>query len=224
MLRRQVDSALVDARCGLARELHDAVSRTVAAAAVQADAALALAPVDPERALRAAEEVGNAVARAEDELRRLRSVLRNDTSESGQHPGIGVSWRPMILEARAAGLQIKGWIDPRIDQESVDPQAREVARQLVAEALTNAAKYAPGARVVVRLEWTPDGVEVSVVDREGGAVDARNRAPGTGFGLLSQAERVEALGGRFTTSRTADGFAVYALVPPNPAPREDAVV
>jgi signal transduction histidine kinase len=83
--------------------------------------------------------------------------------------------------------------------------------RVVQEALTNAARHAPGAHVNVRLEQREGGLVVTVTD-DGRAAPAPS--PGGGFGLVGLAERVRALGGELSAGpRPGGGFAVSARLP-----------
>ncbi|MGC5411520.1 ATP-binding protein, partial [Streptomyces sp. DT225] len=76
------------------------------------------------------------------------------------------------------------------------------------EALTNAAKHAPGARVDVRLTHAAGTTTVRV--ENGPAPAGRQGGPGTGRGLPGLDERVRLAGGTFTHGPYEDGFAVTA--------------
>ena len=79
------------------------------------------------------------------------------------------------------------------------------------EALTNAAKHAPGAPVSVSVQRPAEQLVVRVVNVAGRAADP---APGGGYGLVGLAERVRTLGGRLTVGPRLDGgFEVEAELP-----------
>jgi signal transduction histidine kinase len=84
--------------------------------------------------------------------------------------------------------------------------------RVVQEALTNALRYAPGARTSVSVE----------VDGEDLVVDVSNSAPessspggtGTGSGLAGLSERVRLYGGTFAARPlVGGGFLVHARLP-----------
>ncbi|MEV0969561.1 sensor histidine kinase [Microtetraspora glauca] len=85
--------------------------------------------------------------------------------------------------------------------------ARRAVHRVVQEALTNAAKHAPGAPVTVTLGRTDRELTVSVT----------NPAPGTpageGSGLIGLAERVDLAGGVFAAGARGGRFEVTARVP-----------
>ncbi|MEV4747972.1 histidine kinase [Streptosporangium sp. NPDC049248] len=114
-------------------------------------------------------------------------------------------------------------------------EIESTAYAVVLEALTNVRRHAPSAtRVLVSTVRTADpALEVSVVDdgvagagvltvwRGGAGGDRRDRPqaltgqdrPAGGTGLISLAERVEALGGTLSTGRHGKGWQVRAVLP-----------
>jgi signal transduction histidine kinase len=90
------------------------------------------------------------------------------------------------------------------------------AYRIVQEALTNARRHAPGARVDVELDYFGDRLAVRVID-DGSSVPVTSvddRAKRMGHGLVGMRERATMLGGRFAAGpRTEGGFAVQADLP-----------
>jgi signal transduction histidine kinase len=71
---------------------------------------------------------------------------------------------------------------------------------ICSEALTNVAKHAGATRATIDLETEPGRVSVTIADDGAGGAD-----PSAGSGLRGLADRVEALGGRLTTTSTPGG-------------------
>jgi signal transduction histidine kinase len=107
--------------------------------------------------------------------------------------------------------------------ERFDGPVETAAFFVCSEALANAAKYAPGARVRIVVSALPGALQVLVEDDGPGGADPRR-----GSGLRGLADRVEALGGRLEVdSRPGAGTRLTALLPlagPPPAPAEPALV
>jgi signal transduction histidine kinase len=83
------------------------------------------------------------------------------------------------------------------------------AYYVVAEAMTNAAKYAHASEVLVRVDRTDGLARIEVSDDGVGGA-----APRRGSGLSGLADRVEALGGRLALeSRVGEGTTVRAEIP-----------
>jgi len=96
-----------------------------------------------------------------------------------------------------------------IPDERLPEPVEAAVYYVVAEALTNVAKYAEASRAKVSIERR-DGLAVTVVedDGRGGA------APGRGSGLRGLADRVEALGGRLRVeSPPGSGTKLTAEIP-----------
>ena len=92
----------------------------------------------------------------------------------------------------------------------VAPSAGYAAYRVVQEALTNARKHAPGARVTLDLEATSQLLTVLVSTPLGTAPEPRL---GSGQGLVGMRERVEALGGRLLAGPVDDAYVVEAILP-----------
>ena len=111
---------------------------------------------------------------------------------------------------RAAGL------DVRFDQDGLVPgltPATELTLyRVVQESLTNVVRHTRDARVVVRLTYAPEGVDLLVEDDGGGGsggvggVGGFASTPGpASHGLVGMRERVAAVGGTITVGPRNDG-------------------
>ena len=114
--------------------------------------------------------------------------------------------------AAVEALAARAPVPVRIDIELEDrlPQPIEAAAYyVVAETLTNVAKYASASTARVRIERVDGHAEVEVSDDGVGGADARG-----GSGLCGLADRVEALGGRLAVnSPVGEGTQVRAQLP-----------
>ncbi|KRD35784.1 hypothetical protein ASE27_13605 [Oerskovia sp. Root918] len=103
----------------------------------------------------------------------------------------------VLVSARAQGLTVDVE-DPEGARSATLPAAvDQAAHRIVQEALTNAAKHAPGGRVLVTLGLGPDRLTVEVTSS---LTDEPRPLPpslSTRTGLLTMRERAEALGGTF---------------------------
>jgi signal transduction histidine kinase len=84
--------------------------------------------------------------------------------------------------------------------------------RIAQEALTNAAKHAPGAPTEVRLHVSPGEVTLTADSRT-----APGQGPGTstGLGVLSMRERAESVGGSCEAGPGGRGWLVRARLPLN---------
>ncbi|MGW1327843.1 sensor histidine kinase [Streptomyces antibioticus] len=196
-------------RTRIARELHDVVTHHVTAMVVQSEAAryLTAAPERLDATLAAVSDTGR---RAITDLRHLLDLLNPDhgTSEP-RTPAVG-RVLTLVEQTRRAGQPVEFTEEgtPAASTGSSDL----VAYRVVQEALTNALKYDHGARtsVLVRHGETEITVEVGT---DGSGTGAASPG-GSGRGLAGLRERVDVLGGDFSTRRPADGgFVVRARIP-----------
>ncbi|HSE07658.1 MAG TPA: histidine kinase [Nocardioidaceae bacterium] len=216
-LRRHIDARVAEAvtreRLRIARELHDVASHAVGVMVLQAGAAAAQRDTDPAAARAALAVVLSSGADALAELAVLRDVLRAGAlGTSATLPALATELA-QSLAGLAERMQASG-LDVVVDLDSTalpdDPSLRATVYRVAQETLTNAAKHAPGARVVVAVRREEDEIVVEVVD-DGNC----GGEPGdAGFGLVGLAERVRDQGGEISTGpRTGGGFAVLARLP-----------
>ncbi len=212
-LRRARERAAVAlGRAEIARELHDVVAHHVSLIAVRA----AMTPYQVEDvspgAVQAFEEIAGRARVALDELRAVLGVLRDQDAAVQHAPQPGLADLPDLLEGmRANGMRITARL---LDGGPPLPEPVELCCYRVAqEALTNAARHAPGEPVEVMLHRRDQDVVVLIANHT-----ITSATPATpGFGLIGMRERVTALGGdvRITTDDTS--FRVTATIPAQPA-------
>jgi signal transduction histidine kinase len=203
---------VAEERLRIARELHDVIAHALSGIVVRAGAARTAARTEPEdlrRALGAVEDV------ARDALADARSVLGGlrgpeDDGQRAPQPDLGQLGR-LVADSRAAGVPTELVVEgtPR----RLAQGAELSAFRIVQEALTNVRTHAgPGARALVRLRYTPEGVEVSVEDDGAGAEG--DRAGNGGHGVIGMRERAALLGGELSVGpRPGGGYAARARLP-----------
>ncbi|KRC35706.1 sensor histidine kinase [Oerskovia sp. Root22] len=209
-------------RLRIARELHDVLAHNLTLVNAQAGVAGYLLHTDPPAAEEALRGITEHTRRALDELRATVGLLRQegDQAEGPDEPAAD-ALRPvpgvgdvdeLVRGLRAAGADIVSTTTgtPR----ALSSRGDLAAYRILQEALTNAAKHAPGSQVHVELTWTEDRLVVDVVNGAP-AVDARpGTVPGSGHGLIGMNERATAAGGSVRTGRTpGGGFHVVANLP-----------
>lgn len=200
---------VVAERLRIARDVHDLVAHHIAVVNVQSAVAGHLMESDPPAAVEALGVVRGAAATVVDQLGELLSVLRtpDDVDEpTGPTPDMAAI-DDLISSFAASGLFVRRETSgaPR----PLSGLAESTAYRVVQEGLTNAHKHGDGT-ATVSLRFDVEGLEVTVANQTSGAVD-----DGGGFGLVGMRERVETIGGTFTTVRSGDGrrFEIVALIP-----------
>ena len=127
----------------------------------------------------------------------------------GIHPailsrgGLGPALKTLARRS-AVPVELRVGIDRRL------PESAEVAAYyVVAEALTNAAKYAQASEVTVGVGADDANLRLSITDDGVGGAD-----PHKGSGLIGLIDRVEALGGKLRISSVVgSGTSLLAMIP-----------
>jgi len=187
--RSLAQSAVLDERRRIARELHDGVAQELAfigrrSRRLEAEHAREIAAA-AERALNDSRRAIAALSQAHD--RNLADVLVEALDDVAGRHGV-------VLDLN---------LEPGVD---VDPEAREALTRIACEAVANAARH--GGADTVRVELAGgERVRFSVQD-SGSGFDPSRPKPGR-FGLSIMRERAEAVGGSF---RVASGPGAGTLV------------
>ncbi len=191
----------------IARELHDVIGHTLVVSLLHVQSArLAVAhdPADAERALAEAERLGRECLA---EVRSAVGVLREGepAGQATMAPLPGVEGLSALVERfRSAGADIT--LTVQGDTGALPATTGLAVYRIAQEALTNAAKHAPGAPTALRL--CVDARRVMLT------ADSSGR-PGTGAGLgvVSMRERAESLGGTCEAGPGGRGWLVRATLP-----------
>lgn len=220
----QAEAAASGERARIAREMHDVLAHSLAGLSLQLQAV---------RAVAVREGVADAVTVP---LQRAADLAREGVAEA--RAAVGVLSDPAVPAGRgigdvedlvarfpgSAGHTVTGAAQP------LSEAAGHAVYRAVQESLTNAARYAPGARVAVALDWTATRLVATVSDEgparatpldpvraaaEGLGAGAGTAA--TGAGLAGMAQRLEQVGGRLTAGPAGDGWLVRIVVPARPA-------
>lgn len=199
IVRRQArETERHEARTHLAREVHDVLAHTLAALAVQLEAAEAVLDAGDDERVR-------------DLLQRSRQLVANGIDETAQavralrDEPVAIAERIKELVTGDTALRIEG--TPR----ALPAAAGHALYRAAQEALTNARKHAPGAPTEVSLEFDRGSTTVRVRNGECPAPPASAR--GSGVGLQGLRERLDLAGGKLEAGASGDGFVVEATVP-----------
>lgn len=198
-------AAALRERGRIARDMHDVLAHSLAGLSLQLQAARAVASRDGAPAS-VIEPLDRAAELARDGLTEARAAVGALRGPAG----LGVDALPALIERHPGHARLTVTGDPA----RISGEAGHAVYRAVQEALTNAARYAPGSTVDVRLDWTPTGLCAEVVD-DG---PAPGRAPvtgqGSGLGLAGMAERLREVDGTVQAGPRDDGgWAVRVSVP-----------
>lgn len=213
------ESAVVEERLRIARELHDVVAHHVSGIGVQAAAARRVLESDPEGAKGALGHIETASRDAVSQMRGLLGTLRmreagaSSAGEEDHAPEPGLTDIADLVEIGSdRGLQVHHQVVEGSDGDlgRVPGSVGHSLYRTAQEALINVTRHstARSARVIVRVDDTH--AEVEVTD------DGRPRAgtSGTGMGQLGIRERVRSHHGSVEVGpRPLGGYRVRARIP-----------
>jgi two-component system sensor histidine kinase UhpB len=210
-LAASLQAAREEERAYLARELHDELAQLFAGMKIAVKRLAKVGGDDPALRLRC-EEVAGLTDEAVAAMRRLATNLR---------PGIlddlglveAIRWQCEDFQRRYG---IEARFDAGAEMPEAAPEAALALFRVLQEALTNVAKHARAASVLVRLQVRDGHLELEVRD-DGCGFDADHAAEGPGLGIVGMRERIRMIGGELTIgaaeSTTGRGTAVLARLP-----------
>ncbi|CAL9483143.1 sensor histidine kinase [Streptomyces sp. Tu 3180] len=197
-------------RARIAQDMHDSLGHELSLIALRAGA-LQVAPDLAGHHRAAAADLRAAAADATDRLHRIIGVLREDDEPVPLTPA-GEDVEQLVARAAESGLPVRWETGGRNTAVRPGGVAGRLLHRVTREALTNAARHAPGAPVVVAVTGD-DARGATVTITNGRAVQGSSPAPGSGSGLLGLRAAVTAVGGTFEAGPHADGYRVRAHVP-----------
>ncbi|MEI7054433.1 histidine kinase [Nocardioides sp. CCNWLW239] len=205
----EIEQVQLTERARIAQEMHDSLGHELSLIALRAGA-LEVAPGLSEPHQKAAGAIRTAAAEATERLGEIVGVLRPAEEEPPLTPGApGIAG--LVERARESGMDVR--LTGSLDTSSGATAVRDAAaHRIVQEALTNAARHAPGSVVTVSVDTTADGVRLVVSN--GRATLPPRAGATTGLGLAGLEEAARAAGGTLRHGPTAaGGFEVVADLP-----------
>jgi signal transduction histidine kinase len=201
---------VTEERLRIARELHDVLAHNISLINVQAGVALHLIDEQPEQGRLALETIKQASKETLRELRSVLGVLRQVDEDVPLAPAPSIErLDELVGRAEAVGMtvHVERAGEPRPLPAGVDLAAYRILQ----ESLTNVAKHAGPATVMIRLSYGVRDLSISVEDD--GTGGAESPPPG-GNGIAGMRERAASLGGSLEVGRRpGGGYRVRALLP-----------
>ncbi|KPI14194.1 integral membrane sensor signal transduction histidine kinase [Actinobacteria bacterium OK074] len=197
----EAESAALAERARIAREIHDVLAHSLSAQLVHLEAARLLIERGADRD-RILERVVAARGMARDGLAETRQAL---SALRGEMSPLEDFLSELVSATDGADVTVAG------ERRQLPAEASQAVRRVAQEALTNARKHAPRAKVRVRLEYG-DG-EVTLDVRDTGGSPGELSGSGAGYGLRGMRERAELLGGSLEAGPHEEGFVVTLKVP-----------
>ncbi|MYS19738.1 Signal transduction histidine kinase, partial [Streptomyces sp. DvalAA-14] len=182
----QQEAAAAEERNRIAREMHDVLAHSLAALSVHLQAIRAIARRE------------HSPASLTGPLDRAAGLARDGVQEA--RAAVGALRTPHLrgvddIDALVGGFP--GNADLRVTGRPgrLGPEAGHAVYRAVQEALTNAARYATGSAIEVRVAWDARTLRVAVRDHGLPAGHRASGVQGSGTGLRSMSERIGAVGG-----------------------------
>ncbi|MGH3249191.1 MAG: sensor histidine kinase, partial [Trebonia sp.] len=192
----QREAAAVEERNRIAREMHDVLAHSLAGLSMQLQAI---------RAVAAAEGASPSITVPID---RAAELARAGVQEA--RAAVGVLRAPRLhglddLEGLVRGFP--GEVGMHVDGQPgrLGPEAGHAVYRAVQEAMTNTARYATGSGIEVAVTWGPAQLRVRVSDHGLPAGHQPSGVKGSGTGIKSMTDRIEAAGGRLTAGPAPNG-------------------
>ncbi|WP_328828275.1 histidine kinase [Streptomyces sp. NBC_00252] len=197
----EAESAALAERARIAREIHDVLAHSLSAQLVHLEAARLLIErgADRETIL---ERVVAARGMARDGLSETRQAL---SALRGEMSPLEDFLSEIVGTTSGAEVTVTG------DRRQLSAEASQAVRRVAQEALTNVRKHAPGAKVLLTLDYGEREVTLDV--RDSGGSPGELTGAGGGYGLLGMRERAELLGGSLRAEPGEEGFVVTLKVP-----------
>lgn len=192
-LARSVWQVQEEERRRLARELHDSIGQTLVGLIHQVERLGRRVEDDGTRRL--ATDIEELARQALDETRELSRLLRPPVLDDlGLGPAL--AWLVRTLGERT---DLRAELETDLGEARLDAELETLVFRVVQEALSNAIRHAPGARVTVRATLGRASLVVEIRD-DGPGFDTREvlsgGGPATSAGLRGMRDRVELFGGR----------------------------
>ena len=205
----KAQSAVVEERTRIAREMHDVVAHSVSVMVVQSQAAQRLLEGEQRAARQALSSIETTGRQALTEMRRLLGTLRRTDAELTLAPQPSLRrLEDLIEQVRDAGLPVELHVEG--EAASLPPGVDLSAYRIVQEALTNTLKHAGASHAKVVVHYRDDELELEVIDDGSGNGDGG----GSGQGMIGMRERVALYGGVLESGKkVGGGYVVQARLP-----------
>jgi len=212
--------AVVRERTRLAREIHDTLGHYLSILTIQLETISKLQERDPARAAVEIAEARRVASQSMQEVRNAIAALRPTSIATLTLTG-AIAQLGREFEQNAPETALTLDLDTRLPP--ISPDLQVALYRAVQETLTNVRKHANASKVLVRLRYEDELLELLVLDNGlGPSSNANSQAEG--FGLVGLRERIELLGGQVSHGPAEPaGYRVTVQVPVPPTPIPETI-
>ena len=191
----------LEERNRLSQRIHDQIGHSLAGALIQMEAAKRLMDGDRDKAKQLLE---NAIHISKEGMEQIRMTLKQIKPPLEQ---IGLNRVKLFIEEFSAQHHLPVPLVCKGDLDVITPIQWKVIYENIAEALTNASKYAEATAIAVEIHVLNRVIKVEVKDNGKGAAKIKK-----GLGIIGMEERAASVHGTVIVDGT-NGFSVTTLLP-----------
>jgi signal transduction histidine kinase len=194
--------AMMRERARLAREMHDTLGHYLSILHIQLEIVSKCQQEDPARVFREIAQVRQIAAQAMQELRNAVAALYST-------PIMELGLRSSLMHLGSEFERGTGQTSLTLDLETLlpplSPTLQVALYRAAQEALTNVRKHARASKVLLRLRYEDEHLELVVLDNGRGVAGDQTEQSAGGFGLVGLRKRFELLGGHVTYGPSVSG-------------------
>lgn len=200
--------ALVAERERIGRELHDGIIQSIYASGLILEGARQNVADRPARAVRQLTEAIENLNDTIKDIRRYIFDLRGEMPKEDLETGL----REILMDFRTNTLlETRFVVEDGGGSRRLDTERRRHVLQIAREALTNVARHAHAEKVVVRLEYGPRSLSLSIADD---GIGLSSLPSGDGHGLRNMRQRTRLLNGQLDVDTApGQGLTIALTVP-----------
>jgi signal transduction histidine kinase len=217
LYRQAEQTAIVEERQRLARELHDSVSQALYGIGLGARTARALLdrePIGEDTKAKLAHPLDYVLSLAQAGLAEMRALIFELRPDALEQEGLAAA-----LDRQAAALRARHELEVQTDlcaEPDLPLEVKEALYRIAQESLNNVVKHARASWVAIRLDERESAVVLEVQD-DGVGFDPRGEYPGH-LGLHTMEERAARVGGALEVSSSLGRGALLRVCIPSPRP------
>ena len=198
-------------RTRMAREIHDTLGHYLTILSIQLETISKLQERDPARAAIEVAEARRVAAQSMQEVRNAVAALRPTSIAT---LSLTEALRQLGAEFERVAPVTELTLDLDTSHPLLSPELQLALYRAAQEALTNIRKHAYATKVLLRLRYENETLELVVLDNGTGAVENASQQAVRGFGLVGLRERVELLAGQVSYgSAKPTGYRVTIRIP-----------